>query len=145
LVECAAHGLALQRQHFTAQHRAHALRPARKTIGKLFWVQRLEEAVESVVAGHAAAQREEGAQPFQAHAGELLHVIKTLAAAQAGAQRDDEQFDQIMFTRAGDAWVGHLAQNGNEADDFGFGNVVMLKHPASCTHCIYKVHQCCPV
>ena len=32
------------------------------------------------------------------------------------------------------------AQEGDQADEFGFGDVLMLKHPVSCTHCIYKVH-----
>jgi hypothetical protein len=92
------------------------------------------------MAGHAAAQREEGAQPLQAHARKLLHVIKTLAAAQQRTQGDDEQLDQIMFAGAGHARVGHLAQKGDPADDFDSGNVAMLKHPVSCTHCIYFLH-----
>jgi hypothetical protein len=100
----------------------------------------LEDAVERVVARDAAAQGEEGAQPLQPHARKLFHVIKALAPAQKRAQGDDQQLDQIMLARAGQARVGHFAQDRDQANDFSFANRMMLKHPASCTHCIYIVH-----
>ena len=49
MIDRAAHGLAVQRHHCTAQHRAHTLRPARQTIPKRLWVQGLEHAGVSVV------------------------------------------------------------------------------------------------
>ena len=75
--------------------------------------------------GHAAAQGEESAQPLEPHARELFHVIETVAHAQKRAQGDDEQLDQIMFAGARDARVGHLAEDGDQADDFDFGNAAI--------------------
>ena len=59
------------------------------------FVQRREETVERIVAGHPAAQREESAQPNQAHAGELLQAVETFAATEQRAEATDDFFDYV--------------------------------------------------
>jgi hypothetical protein len=59
---------------------------------ELLGVKQAEQAAEGVVAGQAALQLEEAAQERLLRRREPRHVGRTLAAAQHGAQRDEQQF-----------------------------------------------------
>ena len=140
-VQGAAQGLAVQRHHFAAEHRAHALRPARQTSAELFWIQSLEDAVVGVVGGRAVAQAQEGFQPVEPDLAEVLHVGEALAAAEDRAQGDGEEVGQIVIHRGRDARIGHLLQAGEQAGEWGFGDVSgveMRLHPVSSRHTVQK-------
>ncbi len=64
-------------------------------------IERLEEAVEGVVAGNALGQFQKGLEPVFFGAAKILQVIEALAAAEQRADRDDQEIDEpVLQVRA---------------------------------------------
>jgi hypothetical protein len=67
-----------------------------------------------------------------------VHLALAADVSESGAEQaakgDDQNVNQFMVTTTLDTRVGQLLQMFDQAES------VMLLHPVSCTHCIYKVH-----
>jgi arginine decarboxylase-like protein len=65
----------------------------------LFGIQLTEEPAESVVARQAVGQHEEAAQKRLFRLGEQRHLDRALSAAQDRAERDQQEFVEIVKSR----------------------------------------------
>jgi hypothetical protein len=76
-----------------------------------------------VVGGRAVAPPQKGFQPVHPYFPKLLHVVKAVAAAENGAERDGKNVRQIVIHRGDDARIRHFLQNGDQADELCFRDV----------------------
>jgi hypothetical protein len=111
----AAQRLAIQGHDLLAHGGAQALRPAHETLQERLGIQRLEEAVEGVVAGDAARQFQKSFEPVLFGFAKIFHVIEALASAEQRADGDDEQVDEPVFAGALHARVGQILKMNDQA------------------------------
>jgi hypothetical protein len=86
------------------------LGPAQKALQERLGAESRENAIESVVAGNARAQRQEGAKPSFLGAAEFFHIVKVTPATEQAAHGDDHDVQQIMSAAPGHARVGEVLE-----------------------------------
>lgn len=105
-----AQRLAVQRDDCLGDGLPQALRPAGERVEKFGGIEGGEDAVERVVRGDAVAQAQERLEPILLGVTEFFHVIERLAATEQGADRDDQDADQVMLLGAIDARIGQMVE-----------------------------------
>ena len=127
-IEAAAQSFAVNGHVPAAVRRAgRALEPAQKAGVQFLGIEPPEHPLEGVVAGDAAWQVQEGAQPALFHRAPLGHVAEAFGSGQRGAERDQEDVAEQVAARALDARIG---DPGKEPGGGGRGGQV---HPARLT------------
>lgn len=91
-------------------------------------IQRGEDPPEGVVAGDAAGQSGQAAQPLAPGLAELLHVREPFRAAEQCADRDEQDVTERMAFGASDARVGDLREVMDETVGVGHPELLPARH-----------------
>jgi hypothetical protein len=125
----AAQRLAIEGHDLAGQTLAQTLGPEGEGFGELRGIERGKDPPKGVVAGDAAGQFEESAQPLVLGTAKVCHVHEALRAAEQRADRDDEQIMKTVHLAAIDARVFELTEVGAEAVGIGHPKLLPTHSP----------------
>jgi hypothetical protein len=129
----AAQRLAIEGHDLAGQTLAQTLGPEGEGFGELRGVERGKDPPKGVVAGDAAGQFEESAQPLVLGTAKVFHVHEALRFAEQRAERDEQDVVEAMDPAPFDARIFELAEV--MADAVGVG------HPEFLPTLFPKVHS----
>ena len=135
-------GFAVNGNNLAVNRLAQALSPAHEAVLKTGGIEDRKDTGEGVVTRNSVRQWQEGGEPILFGLAEILHVIKRLAAAQQGANGDDQNVGEFVMPRAVDPGVRQFF----EVVDQGELRLMRVWHPLQL--CMYrnrtrtKCHTC---